>query len=229
MPSIRIVAAGAALLLLSSLTAGGATAQTATNQAPGKPLQLLRIAAQSHKIKPKPRAKLLANSIAKKTAPSATAERKQPRAQTATALPAASVWPAVNSAPPIGFAGVEPGAPPASAPAEPAPGELIVAGRTVKVASPDDVNEIDLAANDTNTRTSIEPPNDAAARTPAISETAAGEPKSDSLVTASAQPARSEVGSTSWLLQVLAAVGGAVAAGSTAWFLIGSTPQRMYG
>ena len=41
MPRIRIAAAGAALLLLSGLTAGGATAQTVTDQAPGEPLQLL--------------------------------------------------------------------------------------------------------------------------------------------------------------------------------------------
>ena len=41
MPSIRIAAAGAALLLFSGLTAGGVAAQTATDQAPGKPLQLL--------------------------------------------------------------------------------------------------------------------------------------------------------------------------------------------
>ena len=39
----------------------------------------------------------------------------------------------------------------------------------------------------------------------------------------------SDVGSTSWIMQVLAALGGAVAAGSVAWFLIGSTPQRTYG
>ena len=38
-----------------------------------------------------------------------------------------------------------------------------------------------------------------------------------------------EVGSTSWILQVLAALGGAVTAGTVAWFLIGGTPQRTYG
>ena len=38
-----------------------------------------------------------------------------------------------------------------------------------------------------------------------------------------------EVGSTSWILQVMAALGGAVAAGSVAWFLIGAAPQRTYG
>jgi hypothetical protein len=39
----------------------------------------------------------------------------------------------------------------------------------------------------------------------------------------------SAVGSASWIAQVLAAFGGAVAAGVVAWFLIGGGPQRMYG
>jgi hypothetical protein len=46
---------------------------------------------------------------------------------------------------------------------------------------------------------------------------------------ATAQPQGGEVGSTSWILQVMAALGGAVAAGSVAWFLIGAAPQRTYG
>ena len=33
----------------------------------------------------------------------------------------------------------------------------------------------------------------------------------------------------SWLLRVIAALSGAVATGSVAWFLIGPAPQRMYG
>ena len=37
------------------------------------------------------------------------------------------------------------------------------------------------------------------------------------------------MGSASWIAQVLAALGGAVAAGTVAWFLIGGGPQRMYG
>ena len=44
-----------------------------------------------------------------------------------------------------------------------------------------------------------------------------------------AQAQRADVSSTSWFLQVMAALGGAAAAGSVAWFLIGSAPQRMYG
>ena len=46
MPSIRIAAAGAALLVLSRLTAGGAAAQTITDQAPGGPLAITPLAAR---------------------------------------------------------------------------------------------------------------------------------------------------------------------------------------
>jgi hypothetical protein len=39
----------------------------------------------------------------------------------------------------------------------------------------------------------------------------------------------SAVGGASWIAQVLAALGGAVAAGAVAWFLIGGGPVRTYG
>ena len=66
MLSIRMVAAGAALMLLSGLTGGGALAQTATDQAPGKPLQLLQwshTTAQSSEPKARPRAKIAERKI----------------------------------------------------------------------------------------------------------------------------------------------------------------------
>jgi hypothetical protein len=241
MSRIRIAAAGAALLLLSGLTAGGAAAQTATNEPPGQPLQLLRLlhfGAPSHEAKVKPRARLLAKSVTKPTAKSgakrlalsATALEKQAPAQanTTAALPPASIWPAVNAVPPIGFAAAEPAASATSTPGEPGPSEIVVAGQTVKVASPDDVNEIDLAANDeAATQAGSGSPSAGATGASANADDTAVKQKSDFVRAASAP--RGEVGGTSWLLQVLAALGGAVAAGSMAWFLIGSTPQRTYG
>jgi hypothetical protein len=48
-----------------------------------------------------------------------------------------------------------------------------------------------------------------------------------------AQPASDQnattVGSASWTAQVLAALGGAIAAGLVAWFLLGTGPVRTYG
>jgi hypothetical protein len=110
----------------------------------------------------------------------------------------------------------------ASTPGEPGPNEIVVAGQTVTVASPDDLNEIDLAANDETQAGS-------GAGAAGASTDAAVKQKSDFVMAASAQTPRGEVGSTAWFMQILAALGGAVAAGSMAWFLIGSTPQRTYG
>jgi hypothetical protein len=38
----------------------------------------------------------------------------------------------------------------------------------------------------------------------------------------------SPAGTSAWVAQLLAAIGGAMAAASVAWFLIGSAPQRTY-
>ena len=38
---------------------------------------------------------------------------------------------------------------------------------------------------------------------------------------------KSSIGSASWIMQIMAALGGAVAAGSAAWFLIGSASPRI--
>ena len=40
-------------------------------------------------------------------------------------------------------------------------------------------------------------------------------------------PPKSSIGSASWIMQIMAALGGAAAAGSAAWFLIGSASPRI--
>jgi len=224
MPSIRIVAAGAALLLLSGLASSAATAQTADREVPGKPLQLLQIAAHSHKTKTKPRAKLLAHA-SRKHAHRVAAQTTEPQAaaQAAAAPGPANTWPAANATPLIGFGAAQSVPPMASASAEPTPSELVVGGRTVKVASQDEVNEIDLAAND-----AAAPQGGAVAAVTAPTSDGMAAASPESLTSAPAKKPLA-IGSTAWLMQVLAALGGAVAAGSMAWFLIGSTPQRTYG
>ena len=93
----------------------------------------------------------------------------------------------------------------------------MVGGRTVDVVAPDQANEIDLAANAPQTAAGTSPQDDDAANKPAATA-----------FVAAAHDAAGAVGSASWIAQVLAALGGAVAAGTVAWFLIGSTPQRTY-
>jgi hypothetical protein len=258
MSSIRIAAAGAALLLLSGLSAGGAAAQTATDQATGQPLQLLRwlhLTSQANKPTTRPRAKL-AERKTLRTASAFTKHRRLP-VETAEATPPATKRPAVNPIAPmettITTAALVPAPQPALMPSVPVPNELVVAGQTVQVAPPDEVNELDIAANDTQPSASDVSPADTLSRPRTQYEIAEATSKSDSLLAAPQQSSASQannqvnnqvssqvssqasnhsgsqVGTASWIAQVLAALGGAVAAGSAAWFLIGVTPQRTYG
>jgi hypothetical protein len=237
MLDLRILTTGALFSAALLMAIDGAAAQTAADAKPGQPIQLLqkvfmrpaKEASETHlKTHPKTHHAMLTRHAAKVHA---TLARRKPIRQIAAApvAPAASnasetpVWPAVPPTPPTDAAASTPQ--PAPAIVAVAPSELVVAGQTVRVASPNDVNEIDLAANDADGRTNgATPPT---ATTTEMSDIA--QPKSDAITALTVQPRGSEVGSTSWILQVMAALGGAAAAGSVAWFLIGSTPQRMYG
>jgi hypothetical protein len=237
---IQVAAIGAGVLLLSGLPAS-ASAQTASTEPVGKPLQLLRIIQGPSHSTARPQPKLAHKTVAKHRVK--VAARKKTHAYIATAgrhrpfvtahaidspapEPIATV---ANPAAPPEVAAFAPLPAPAAAPPAQDPTQVVVAGQTVKVTAPSDVNEIDLAANDAATQT-----NDAAppgvANAPAMREIAEPRSKSDYRAAAAVEEAKpSPVGSTSWILQVMAALGGAVTAGSVAWFLIGGTPQRTYG
>jgi hypothetical protein len=223
MLSIRIVAAGA---LVSVMTVGGAMAQTTTGT--GKPIELLQVVTQPDKTKLKSHAK---RTIKIKTATKRTGKRHSLAARqrpihvaeavkaAAPAAAPATVWPDLTpAAAPANLASAEPAPQPAPAATASTPSELVVGGQTVHVVSPDDANEIDRAD---------------AQNAPSAAATQSGiavaEPASDTATIARAQAETSHVGSASWIAQVLAALGGAIAAGSIAWFLMGSAPQRTYG
>ncbi len=225
MPSIRIVAAGA---LISVITVGGAMAQTATDTGAGKPIQLLQVATQPDKTKSKPHAKRIMKirTAAKRTGrrhrvaaerPIHVAEAAKPSAPAAAS---ADVWANVTPVTaPAAVASAAPAPQLAAAAPESTPSELVVGGQTVHVVSPDDANEIDRAAD-----AQIAP---SVPATPSAVATAA--PAADTATVARTHEQTSHVGSASWIAQILAALGGAAAAGSAAWFLMGSAPQRTYG
>jgi len=232
----RIAASGAIMLLLTGLTAGRAVAQTATNQTPGSPLQLLQMLKRAVHSQPEPAASSVKSHrslIARRAAHShfAAAKRRPSPTEMASAAPATDAWTDAGVEPQVGTFVTEPVPPPAAT----GVGELVVAGQTVKIASPDDVNEIDMAAGDQNAQAAASAPPEAATPPPAMKSVSDLGSKSDSLTVASApQSAASaqqavSVGSAAWIAQVLAALGGAVAAGSAAWFLMGAAPQRTYG
>jgi hypothetical protein len=168
----------------------------------------------------------------------------------------------------------------APAPVQPSSGDHIIDGQAVQVRSPDEANELDLAANmasppppkapaaapasaaappaakaplydlaqsnptappaasetpstdavvsafvGTAAAAPISPPAPAVAATAPVGHTAmVAEPD---FVKASDPQPESPVGSASWMMQVMAALGGAIAAGTAAWFLIGRASPRI--
>jgi hypothetical protein len=251
MLSLCRVTAGAVLLFMSSAAIEGAVAQTATTDAPGKPLQLLRIieaparprAVAHNRIHAALHRVAAVRSVKRHTVVAeAKAEQSTPTAQ--DAVPMVSADDADTTAP-TSFAAAVPATRPAPSLGEPVMGPLVVGDRTVEVASQTDVNALDLAADKTadapaNAAPVNATPEDAApsykmaAMSPpaaaVVSDTAS---KSDSIKASLTAPApeatNAAVGSPGWIAQVMAALAGAVAAGSIAWFLIGSAPQRTYG
>ena len=218
---IRIATAGIFLLALTLMTGGGAAAQSA----PGKPIQLLQILAKPDKAKP--HAARLSKASRKTHVALAKARAEHPAEAAPPATSAApdnalSAGTGAANSPEIATAAPATPAAPAAAvaaqSAEPVPSELVVGGHTVQIVSPDEANDIDLAA-------------DLSAATVATTGTDVGkaERAHAAMLVASSRDDASPVGNASWIAQVLAALGGAVAAGSVAWFLIGSAPQRTYG
>lgn len=225
---ISIATAGISLLALTLMTGGSAAAQSA----PGKPIQLLQILAKPDEAKP--HAKRSSKASHKTHVALAKAKTKHP-AEAAPPATAAALDDAVpdstgpaNSPEIAAAASATPAAPAAvvaTQSAEPVPGELVVGGHTVQIVSPDEANDIDLAAD-----LSAGPgPAVSTATTATAADVGKAEPAHAAMLVAASRDDASAVGNASWIAQILAALGGAVAAGSLAWFLIGSAPQRTYG
>lgn len=207
----RIATAGVSLLACSLIAVAGARAQTAT--APGKPINLLHVMSQPDKAKPRVHHGHKKLSRAGHKTHLAAARPKQHHHHLAhVARPA----PTVADAAPAGATSSP--APMAFASAASGPSEFVVGGQTVQVVSPDGANDMDLAADAPTAATAAD-----------TNDVAKAEPVKQSALAAQAPDGSTPVGSATWIAQVLAALGGAVAAGSVAWFLIGSAPQRSYG
>jgi hypothetical protein len=191
MPSIRVIA-GAAVgcLFVCGLFGGQGMAQTASADPVGKLIQLLHPG--ESETKPPER------SVAKHSSKPHPAAKKR-----------ASTKPATKES-------TLNGAPQAAA----LPSELVFDGEAMQVASPNDANDIDLAANAQGALASDAPPAAATIVKAASTETIAPADKSNFEAAVVSQTPSSSIGSMSWLLWVIAALRGAVATGSIAWFLI---------
>jgi hypothetical protein len=231
---IRIVFTGMMAAIAVTLVVSGASAQNVAAEPSDRPLALLaglkpppEIRTARHtktaRIK-KAGARKLAAKLTKKTKAVTAAHSSAPPVSMATVAPSMAtvtpppgVWP--GATPPADIAAAPP---PETAPADtdPAPSEIAVGGQTVQVAAPDQLNAVDLAADNAEKETPTAALPDQADIAPAAQTV---------LASRATHEDTNAVGSTSWIAQALAALGGALAAGAVGWFLIGSGPVRMYG
>jgi hypothetical protein len=213
-----IVTAGAALIM-----AGSASAQTAGSAAPGKPISLLQVLLHPAKAKANakinPHTKLAHSHTAKSGKKFASrkihlaARREDPAPSSEAAAPeaaAATVWPAADTSSSAATA-PEPAA--TSAPdAQSSLSEMVVDGHTVQIAAPDEVNAIDLAADE---------PHEIAREQQIHKDDGPLESPRIALARQDNDESRD-----AWYEELLATLGGALAAGSVAWLLIGFAPPR---
>jgi hypothetical protein len=259
MPHTRIFTAGASVFLLLAVTLTGAAAQSATTGTAGQPLPLLQFVHHGGKrseAKSRRHPKLVEKFAKKKTIEHRIANRafSKPRKAIADAQPAPTPSPtlaqapvqeqspaqahfqsAASAFPQNMWPAADPATPDAMTPApDPAsgsvtteavvdtnPNQIVTGGHSVQAALPNGLNGPDAAPNGGNPTPKTTTPQSAAA-TPVVHAMVV---KAD---TQSVSPP-SQVGSASWIAHVLAALGGAIAAGAVAWFLIRPAPERTYG
>ncbi len=215
MPALRIATAGAVLLVL---TAGTTIAQP-TGTATSKPISILKILAPSDNTKIKAAHGHRAGAPTWKTHAAAHQKAKHLLVVAPAAAVQADVWGDAEATGATQVAADEPEQQGAAA-AETGPTALVVGGRPIQVVSPDDANEIDLAADAPEVPATKGPRSDIAEATQP--------PRVENVAVAEAHEPSPAAGTSAWVAQLLAAVGGAMAAASVAWFLIGSAPQRTY-
>jgi hypothetical protein len=111
---------------------------------------------------------------------------------------------------------------------------MVVDGHTVQITSQDEINALDLAASSATTDAPPQPAAghaDIAADAPATADNiaAADSRPADTPVIAFAE--REDTGNSRdvWYEDLLATLGGLLAAASAAWFLLGSAPPRRDG
>jgi hypothetical protein len=240
---IRTVSAAALTAATLILAVSGASAQTASSEQPSKPMPLLAGLTPPHTAKTHKTKAHDANAHETKAISHAKVAHKKTAVRTVRKPAHAPVVAAAQAmdtaAPPVDAQDALP-APAQAEQAQPAqlnnaaasstsdaipapddsgPNSVVMNGQSVEIASPDYLNDIDRTAGDGLP----------AASAPAQSDSADAAPASRSVFAAPAHKEGSRVGSASWIAQMLAAIGGAAAAGTVAWFLIGTGPVRIYG
>jgi hypothetical protein len=201
-----------ALLLATEVSS--VLAQTASPTS--KPIVLLRIVEQS-------KARTTAKPVARHKFASQSRIRRYSRLPRRHHLVQAhaseEVGPAAD-APAVLPASLQPLAPPAAEQLE----KFVVGGNALQVVSSAEVNELDLPTNNSLLESNGAPPSSVTEDNPPMREIADAA-KSDFANVTVRQEWGADAGSASWILQMLAALAGAVTAGAVAWFLIGRRPE----
>jgi hypothetical protein len=242
MPRIRIATAGASILFFLAVTLGSAAAQSETTGPVGKPLPLLQFTQHKGKMRPplhpklaavvekkkKPFRERIARHVAAKPHRAIVDARPAP-APAPPPVPVASAampengWPTASAGPPDAM--LTPDQPPPSVTTEPTvnadPDQIVTGGHSVQAALPNGLDQAAHPAAPMKTQVKTTATASAAPAPVVHAMVVRAEPRN------SGPP--SPIGSASWIEHVLAALGGAIAAGAVAWFLINPAPERRYG
>ena len=214
MRNCTVIATAVVSVLLLATEVSDALAQTASPTS--KPIVLLRIVEQS-------KARTTAKPVARHKSASQSRIRRYARLlrrhHLVQAHASEEVGPAAD-APEVPPTPLQPPAPPAAEQL----GKFVVGGNGLQVASSAEVNELDLPANSSLLQSNGAPPNSVTEDNPPMREIADAA-KSDFANVTVRQEWGADAGSASWILQMLAALAGAVTAGAVAWFLIGRRPE----
>jgi hypothetical protein len=171
-------------------------------------------------------------------APSPPVAAATPAAAATPVSMSANAWPVANGGAAGEFNAFAPAAPPQSGPTiktetvvDTDPNQLVPNGQAVQPVGPDLASPASALAP--QAAISTPSPKVVPARKSVIAATTmpshpAPTPAVRAMV-AKQSAGPSPVGSTSWIMHILAALGGAVAAGVIAWFLMRPAPERRYG
>lgn len=150
----------------------------------------------------------------------AVAEARPVPAPIASANVPENLWPAGTAAMPGEMPTLSPNQASPAVVTEPvvdtSPNQIVTGGHAVPAALPNGLNGIDPSADHVKTTAQA-----------TVTASAASTPAVHAMVV-KVDP-QSPIGSASWIAHILAALGGAIAAGAVAWFLIRPAPERTYG
>lgn len=258
-PLSRLIAASASFFLLLTATLTSATAQSAPGGTAGQPMPLLQfvhhktfvphksLAPHRSKVsraKERPHPKVAEKLTIKRPVRHEFAKRvfAKPRkviaaarpvpVHAAVSTPVQNIWPTVHTVAPADNALLTPDRTPGPvttvAVVDTDPNQIVAGSHSVQAALPTGLNANAVTPDPVKNVASAPVKKVAKTQVPVPS---AAKPVVHAMVVKAlrANGPATPIGSASWIAHVLAALGGAIAAGAVAWVLIRPAPERNYG